>query len=207
MGQFKTALLLACFLLTVATVPAVAQETEAESAEAEPLVDPDEHCVIFYQETGEVDSEGYQKTTPDRRGCYATFAQAIYVATDGEVRLPAAYVASEVNDDTFDVASTRNVIGIDYAQVEQRGSTLTHVARRRCGAPDAKGNSVKYAASSMASGWNDRVSSAKGYGGCNRFSHFQHEGYGGAERVCSPGCQHMGVMNNQTSSEKWRHAG
>ena len=61
---------------------------------------------------------------------------------------------------------------------------------------------ISYAAASMPSaGWNDRVSSAKTYGGCGTNTHYQDSNYVGSQHVCE--CATMGVMNDETSSERW----
>ena len=64
--------------------------------------------------------------------------------------------------------------------------------------------------------WNDRVSGAQGLGGCNRFIHFEDRDFNGDWLSCGHSldpsapqktlaCTTLGPLNNETSSEKWRH--
>lgn len=69
----------------------------------------------------------------------------------------------------------------------------------------------------MPSGRNDKVDSAVTAGGCDVWDHFQHRNFnleeegGGSSLACyDPGCPEppgMGIMKNQTSSERWSRAG
>lgn len=47
--------------------------------------------------------------------------------------------------------------------------------------------------------WNDRISSAESFGGCQS-RHWETQNFGGALRACNPNRNDMGVMNDRTSS-------
>jgi hypothetical protein len=53
--------------------------------------------------------------------------------------------------------------------------------------------------------WQNRISSSKGFNGCNRVRHFQYAEYNGDLKVCDPNCSTLGDMNDRTTSLKWRH--
>lgn len=194
--------------LAVATT-AIAQDAQLTSPVDDPL---GEHCVVYLKETGGVDAQGFLQTTHEDLGCYSTFSEAISVGTNGAVELPAAMQPSELTEGALITGYThatedgyvpagRVVISVEYRQVEMTGQSLTYVTKQGCSEP--KGVAYKDAQLSLA--WNDKISSAKGYGGCNRVKHFRHAAFGGDVEVCRPGCAHMGFMNNQTSSIKWRN--
>lgn len=134
------------------------------------------------------------------RGCYRSFATALAVATGNRVHLAAEVRPGEVTQamlGTVDDPLVQTVIGIDYTNSGYGGSSFTWYVNNGVGCQT--GNT--YAQPSMPSGWNDVVSSAHSYGGCANYRHFQDNNYGRALYVCT--CSSMGVMDNQTSSEKW----
>jgi len=164
-----------------------------------------QHCVVHLEPVSR-ESEISKAT---HLGCYETFEEAISVATDGTVKLPSGISPSAVTDEllgSYGMGSvpTANVaIGSDYDDVGFSGllGTLTWTAAQGCS------SSVYYNAPNMPSGWNDRVSSARSYSDCNKYYHYEHTNYGGTSITCNMGqtCSSMGVMNNKTSSEKWRY--
>lgn len=87
------------------------------------------------------------------------------------------------------------IIGVDYKDSGYRGRELWWTTNHRDGChPEMK----YFYANRMPSGWNDKVSSAIGYTGCDRFVHFENVGRSGAIQICS--CSSMGAMNDETSS-------
>ena len=93
---------------------------------------------------------------------------------------------------------TSTVIGIDYVNSNFQGNTLTWTEPNGgCKA------GTSFQASSMPSGWNDVVSSARSFGNCNTYTHFENAGFTGSELNCGGQCATMGAMNDKTSSEKW----
>lgn len=89
------------------------------------------------------------------------------------------------------------VIGINYSSPNYQGSSLVWVVNNTVGC----NTGYSYVSPTMPSGWNDVVSSARTYGGCNNNPHYEHTYYSGAVLNCT--CATMGVMDNATSSEKW----
>ena len=90
------------------------------------------------------------------------------------------------------------VIGEDYMDTSFQGRSYTWYETA-----DINGctDGSYYTAASLPSGWNDDVSSAQSYGGCATYNHFENINFGGSRLTCT--CSSMGVMNDQTSSEKW----
>lgn len=130
--------------------------------------------------------------------CFQTFAEAIHAATGGAVTLAPGTTPSQLTQSMLDVPSTSTVIGVDYMDSGFYGGSLTWSESSDIyGCTDGS----YYAAPTMPSGWNDDVSSARSYGGCATYNHFENTYYGGSKLTCT--CSTMGVMNDQTSSEKW----
>lgn len=152
-------------------------------------------------------AKGQLASKPTELGCFDTFAEAIFVATGGAVKLNNDVLPSEVTEEMLNGARLRApraagpVIGVDYNGIDFTGSTLTWRANNDNGCYAGIG----FAASSMPSGWNDVVSSARSYSGCNQYIHYEDTNYGGTSITCNQGenCREMGYMDNKTSSEKW----
>jgi hypothetical protein len=147
---------------------------------------------------------GEAVAAPDGPVCFKTFSAAIAYATDGRVVLPID--ATSVTQVELDLGSALSlslsltlttVIGIDYEGGGYTGSTFVWYTTNAVGCSTG----ISYFASSMPSGWDNRVSSAKGFAGCNTYTHYQDPSYGGATQVCT--CSTMGFMDNRTSSEQW----
>ncbi len=135
---------------------------------------------------------------PSGYRCFQTFAEAIHAATGGAVTLAAGTTPSQLTQSMLDVPSTSTVIGVDYMDSGFYGGSLTWSESSDIyGCTDGS----YYAAPTIPSGWNDDVSSARSYGGCATYNHFENTYYGGSKLTCT--CSTMGVMNDQTSSEKW----
>jgi hypothetical protein len=95
--------------------------------------------------------------------------------------------------------STPNiVIGIDWVSSNYTSSSYTWVVSNT-----GCTSTTSYSVSSMPSGWDNTVSSAKAYSNCNYFTHYQNTNFGGSNVVCNTECSSMGSMDNSTSSEKW----
>lgn len=115
---------------------------------------PEKHCVL---------AAGAKAAT-----CYATFPAAIAAITGGKVRAPAS-ATDAATDPAFAAAvdapaatAAQTIVGIEYADANYRGSTLTLYASGRCdSSPDAD-----YAWDTLPSGWNDRISSLKSFANC-----------------------------------------
>lgn len=177
-------------LLSIAVAPESNAQNNAQ--------DGDEHCVL---QVGEGES--------GRIRCFATFAKAISVATDGRVRLDPEMPPNQITQEMLDQGQDRNqeraqsaaqqdtVIGIPWAGAREQGASLVYTFDGGCrDAPEIQ-------APTMPSNWNDRISSSHSYGGCRTIRHYEDRQFGGSIRDCSPACGELGAMNNETSSLKW----
>ncbi len=155
----------------------------------------DRHCVL------EIDpirpGESASQVRPV--GCFATFSEAISAATRGAVRLPPDIGPDEVTPEMLAPAQSNIVIGIDYWDSNFRGQSLVWETPHTAGCSDGS----TYGSPGMPPGWNDEVSSARSYAGCNHYYHYEHTNWTGAVLDCGGSCATMGVMNDQTSSERW----
>lgn len=161
------------------------------------------NCVVYLEQTGPSNANGVVETTPVDRGCYPTFKEAIEVASGGDVMLPSGAGPSEVTEGMLEEPSTsadRVTISVHWRQVAYDGERLIYSA-----SPCSEAKGIAYADPRLGDDWNDAISSAAGYNGCNRVSHFEHIYYNGAKKVCSPQCDYMGALNNESSSLRWRN--
>ena len=138
--------------------------------------------------------------------CFDNFADSIYAATNGRVQLNSSTQPETVTDEILNFSSgevspsSQVVIGIDWDNTNFGGSSYTWVV-----SGSGCSSSTQYSVSSMPSGWDNRVSSARGYSNCNYFYHYQNTSYGGTSVVCNTDCSSMGSLDNATSSEKWTY--
>lgn len=163
------------------------------------------HCVIFLEP---VPQDSDKPSNSSSRGCYESFAEAILVATDGVVKLDDALSPEELTQEMLDAkemgrGSSSVVIGVDY----NNHSFSTGTGSYTYNASGACTPSVGYRQDSMASDWNDAVSSARAYSQCHQFIHYEHVNQSGTSITCDMGntCSNMGIMDNKTSSLRWRH--
>lgn len=172
------------------------------------------HCVGHIEPL----QPGQTASIVQERGCFDNFADALAVATGGRVRLPKDFRADDITQEILNTGLaapsvteasiagaqlTYVVIGIDWEHANFAGNSYTSETTHAAGCTDG----TSYGWENMGgSWWNDRISSARGYTGCNA-DHFEHSFYGGAMLRCPQGtnnCANMGVMNDQTSSINWR---
>lgn len=180
-------LLLAIAFATLALPPAGAGTFHADVSDVEI------HCVAAATPDG---GEDPGAVVP---ACFPTFAAAIFFATGGGVVLDEDFDASAITQDILSgAAESHIVVGIDYVDANYQGNTFTWTGHAECSA------TLGYSQSSMPAGWNDVISSAKAFANCNVYTHFEHSNFLGASVPCT--CATMGVMNDQTSSERWRFA-
>jgi hypothetical protein len=138
--------------------------------------------------------------------CFDNFADSISAATNGRVLLNQFARPNEVTNELLNSnnglssLSSQVVIGIDWDITNFGGSSYTWVV-----SGSGCSSSTQYSVSSMPSGWDNRVSSARGYSNCNYFNHYQNTNYGGSSVTCNTECASMGSLDNATSSEKWTY--
>jgi hypothetical protein len=185
------ALLTTMLLMGIGAVHAQADLSEADS-EAD-LQPSGNHCVGLIEPV----QPGQTASVVEEVGCFETFAEAIATATGGKVNLPSTTQPTEVTEEMLASAGV-TLIAIDYWDSNYNGRSFRWYSH-------AGGctSSRYFEADSMPRGWNDEVSSTKGYGGCSRNILYEHINQGGALRICEPNCYRLGAMNDKTSSRRW----
>lgn len=134
--------------------------------------------------------------------CFATFSDAMAAATGGRVRLPAAATPATVDRRTLNSgaqpSSSDFVIAIEYADFDFGGASTIFHSSTTC-------NDSNHAVPDLRFfGWNDRISSALAFSGCNNSFHYENVNFSGAVIDCGTGCSNIGAaMNDQTSSILW----
>jgi len=98
--------------------------------------------------------------------------------------------------DNSAMRSSPTITGIDYTDSFYGGSSLNLTTSD----PNGCNNGSSYQLGHMPAGWDNVVSSAKGYAGCDSFFHYQHNGHIGIFIECSPNCSTMSLMDDETSS-------
>lgn len=139
--------------------------------------------------------------------CFGTFADSIFAATNGRTHLNSAITPEIVTEEMLNSGMEANsllsqvVIGIDWDSSGFAGSSYTWVVSGETGCT----SSTQFSISSIPTGWDDRVSSVRGFSGCNYYYHYQNASFGGLSITCNTsGCSTMGSLDNATSSERWR---
>lgn len=146
-------------------------------------------------------------------GCYSTFAEAVSAGTRGAVHLASnaspqsltrRNLAAKVRasrtrslramDCTPDCTGT--IIGIDYWDTNWQGSSLMYTTTNSAGCTAGS----NYYWSSLPSPWNDQISSARSYTGCEYFHHWVNTGFSGGQYICVWSCANLGALNDTTSS-------
>jgi hypothetical protein len=142
------------------TAPAAAHAggpaAESATAAARPPSAAAPHCVL---------AAGSGQTAR----CYAAFPAAIAAATGGRVTDVPGSAAAAVRDPGFTAALEDQavtfasvVVGIEYANLNYGGATLSMTAPGRCD----YSLDVDYRFPSLPAGWNDRISSFRSYSNC-----------------------------------------
>jgi hypothetical protein len=177
-------------------------EEQADPVQMEELdaAQAPKHCVIEATAVS-IDQDEVRPPTRAPR-CFQTFSQAIDFATGGRVQLPLDAVPEELNDAVLGsgkiTPQSTYVIGIEYTATNFLGSSYVFSTSVSCAGGYAIGTS------SMPVGWNNVISSAKAYSGCNHSYHYESPDYGGAVMDCGTGCSDIGdAMDDRTSSIRW----
>ncbi len=140
--------------------------------------------------------------------CFNTFQEALSYATDGRVQVSADFKPTDLTDAILsqglnqfgpDTVTGSTVIGIDWTGTNYSGSPLISNVDN----PDGCSQGSWYHLNSMPSGWDNVISSAKAYQGCNHSYHYENIDLGGSILDCGTACGSMGAMDNATSSIAW----
>lgn len=162
-----------------------------------------DHC---YAVITPIDQGSNESSKIIKSECFSTFADSILAATNGRVYLNSSISPETVTEKILtgmeaDSFLSQVVIGIDWDSSGFAGSSYTWVVSGETGCT----STTQFSISSMPTGWDNRVSSARGYSGCIYYYHYQNKSFGGSSIVCnSSGCSAMGSLDNATSSERWR---
>jgi hypothetical protein len=154
------------------------------------------HCTVRIERISPDGSE----TRIASRSCFATYAESFRYATRGRVSVPNDLRPEQVTDSMVDAGiESVVVLGTDWDRkyYSTLGWSVNWEASSTCTA------SLSWTVSYVGSQYNDAIESAKSYGGCHKFHHWEHSNFGGAVLICQPNCSTMGVMANQTSSLSW----
>jgi hypothetical protein len=143
--------------------------------------------------------EGEKVSATKHIGCFPTLAAAIAAATDGVVALPADTTPESLSESDLSAAATR-LIGIDYDRRYYGGTTSVWYARNSYGCFGG----FSYVANIPAY-FNNRLTSTRGFGGCNRNTSYDGYFQRGDWVRCFPNCYYVGgFMDNRASSKRWQ---
>lgn len=175
------------------TVSSVLADPPAQEVRA-PHGPAGDHCVVELAPA----AKDAKASVASEIGCYGSFSNAIEAATNGEVTLPQWASPDSISES--DIASEAvAIIGIDYDGFNYRGASLTWTTRNLSGC--FRGS--VYRANQPAS-FNNRLSSTRGFSGCNKNTSYDGYFQTGSFVRCFPNCSLRGFfMNNRTSSKRW----
>ncbi len=192
MNANKTILYLSCVVLSIFLI--AANPGGASNSQ--------NHCYALISPVN-TNSDEFSKIL--ETNCFDSFYESLKAATNGRILIDSSIQPHEVTDDLLSsfsgdsLTDQQVVIGIDWDYADFGGGSYTWVV-----ATSGCSSSVSYNVPTMPSGWDNRVSSARGYSNCNSFYHYQNTDFGGSSVVCNiTGCSTMGSLDNATSSEKW----
>jgi len=178
--------------LTLYASPSAASEPAGSSTDRSAAEDAQIHCVAKAYPIGQ------SPAVVPPAVCFDTFGAAIAYATGGAVQIPDV-TSRQLSEAEMAPNGTlgSTIIGIDYTEAQHTGSTFFW----NVDDPNGCLAGAKWQATEMPAGWNDVVSSAYSYQGCDYWYHYEHTGLWGSRLACT--CYSMGIMDNLTSSEFW----
>jgi hypothetical protein len=184
----------AALLVAVAVGP-------ASAAPRTPTADPaGAYCSTKLEQTAAGDTRIVQTE------CFDTYADALAVATGGRLHVGREFRSSALTQRVLDGAAspatllTDWVIGQDWEHNDRGGRVRTYWVSTS----NAPCTGRIWEIDQLDLGWDTIISSAQGFSGCDRFEHWEDPDQQGAVRTCSTYCSSMGVLNDQTSSLRWR---
>jgi hypothetical protein len=189
-------------LAAAASIPlllAMATSAFAASPSQAPLA-AGRHCVNHLEHIAAGRSEAKITATT----CFDSFAAAFRYMTRGQVSVPSTLRPDQVTPEMLQAGPLSVVVlGTDWGGDNYTSGGFGDMSSINWEASSTCTASLSWTVTYVGNNYNDKISSAKSYGGCHRFNHFEDGGFGGSVRVCQPNCSTMGVMNNQTSSLSW----
>lgn len=145
------------------------------------IVPVPEHCAVEAYAVGD-------RRTPDEPVCFGSESE-VSQYLDG---LTGA--ATEAR-----AAAATTVIGTVYKDINSGGASLTFWGTSGCAG-------VTFGFPSLASGWNNSISSARGSNGC-WLTLYTATNYGGSRLNCTPYCASIGAWNDNVQSIVFRPTG
>lgn len=190
---------LCCFLFAVTGCSGPVDSHEMElGSDTKGLGSPAQHCVskAFAQPMG---LPAPEKLPATQFECFNTFADAIAHASKGAVQLPANATPQNLKQEDEDqIVAAANIIAIEYDASNFTGPTWTIQSDVTCSM------GYRLGVSATPPGWDNVISSAKAYAGCNNAYHFELANYSGVNTNCFSSCSFYSLlMDNQTSSILW----
>jgi len=156
-----------------------------------------QHCVANVDPV----QPGAKASVVKEGDCFATFAEALAVATDDAVRVDPKMQPHELTKEMLPAPGKagRAVIAVDFSDANYTGSV--HIWSSFQGGCTPKRS---FLINRMPRGWNDQVSSVWGAGNCNSQVLFEHIDFNehkkGRVAQCRPDCKGLRVMNDKASS-------
>ncbi|MEX0984904.1 MAG: hypothetical protein WD096_07615 [Actinomycetota bacterium] len=132
-------------------------------------------------------------------GCFDTYAEALAAGSDGALSVSSDTTPLTLSESTVNSAAASSVvlIGTEFDNTFYSGSSKSYYASATCSA------SLTWEVDYVTDTWNDRFSSGKGFGGCDRNRKFQHSQFGGSSVLCTPNCTNYGTLSASVSSLRW----
>jgi hypothetical protein len=160
-----------------------------------------EHCVI--EATVVSGDENDFPLAASAPRCFQTFSDAVHFATEGRVQLPLGATPDDLDETVLRggqvTPMATYVIGVEYKDTDGTGSSVTFTSTLPCEGGYIIGSSY------MPAGWNDVISSARAFSGCNHSYHYEETFMEGAVADCGTYCSYIGhAMNDRTSSILWK---
>lgn len=186
---------IAAAIALVAAVPTIA-------AEPEPAGGP--HCAVELTQPA-----GGGPAMIKSEQCFATFAEALVLATAGRAKVAPDVVPADLTADIVGVPQavtgdavllSRWTLGYDFKAPNYGPESRTYFVD---GANPPCSNGVRWEIDNLDLGWSNSISSAQGWSGCNHFMHYDLPNQQGAVWPCVPNCPTMGAMDNRTTSLLW----
>jgi hypothetical protein len=171
-------------------------QTVAPDAAA-PSTPAGQHCVVNIDPV----QPGAKASVVEEVGCFATFAEALAVATDGAARVDPKTQSHELTKEMLPAAGKagRTVIAVGFSDANYRGSTIIWSSFQGGCTPKQT-----FRFNRMPRGWDNQVSSVFGAGNCGHQHLYEHIDFNqhkkGHVANCHPDCKGFRVMNDKTSS-------
>jgi hypothetical protein len=160
------------------------------------------HCAYRLKPIGpDPDTPGATLASPVLIGCFRSASDSIFAGTGGAVRLPESLAGSALTQENLNrygaAAASSFLIGREYNSINYANLLKEYFVGSAC--TNSSGWTVSYVGDAL----NDRFESGKGFSNCDHNYKYEHSGFRGARRHCSPNCADYGVLRNEVSSLKW----